>query len=97
MTRDDRYDAFKRQVEWDGWSATTRSRFDDLFPEPERRSDEMSTMLKRAENKFLTNPTNKNAGHYLRILRDQEQDADIDNDDFQNGLAAIETYLLGKE
>lgn len=44
-TREERYQAFRRQVEWDGWSKITREVFDQLFPDAPEPPDPSLTEL----------------------------------------------------
>lgn len=53
MSRDERYEAFKRQVEWNGWDSIARRRFDELFPEPEPDERSISEALHIGDDKGL--------------------------------------------
>lgn len=50
-------------------------------------------ILADADAAFTANPCPHTAGPYMRLLREAEAEGALSDDEFQNGLASIETML----
>lgn len=49
--------------------------------------------LQTAQDAFVANPNQDTAAMFLSMLREAEENGEIGDDEFHNGLADVEAYL----